>query len=374
MLIIYIVLYVVMGVFLAIAYLTRITGFNNLVIYRKIDNDRILEGETCKISTIIENKKIMPIPFLIMKERMTQGIEYEGEELGKDEIGMVSHVTKYRVGGNSRKVRTYTVKANRGIYSVKDLTVSLADIFAFNMESREFKDALEIIVYPQVISIKNMKFDSTNFSGENTVRRWIQKDDLYIKGIREYTVQDRMKDIHWKSSLKLEKLMVKDYDFTSDTEMMIMFNIQCHKNHWQNVDEGGIENGIKVAASLACQSLKEGIPTGMCTNARIISKENSFVSEIIPANNNYKKILELCARIDYGMGYVFSDYLKLKKNMINKNCTYIIITSYLDDESIKFLKSLSKSKIKIKIIDISKDGSVESMMGIEKIFFRGMKI
>ena len=42
-----------------------------------------------------------------------------------------------------------------------------------------------------------------------TVYKMIHKDPLYIKGIREYNVEDRMKDIHWKSSLKMKKLMVK---------------------------------------------------------------------------------------------------------------------------------------------------------------------
>ncbi|MGG7162866.1 DUF58 domain-containing protein [Clostridium ihumii] len=370
----YILFYLIILLFLLVAYITRTIGFNNLIIRREIDNNRILEGETCKISTIIENKKRFPIAFLILREYMTQGIEYEGEEVKLCDEGRVTHVSKYRVGGRSRKVRTYKIKAKRGAYLIKDLTVEISDVFAMNTETREFKELIELLVYPKVIPLSNINFDVTNFSGDNTVRRWIQKDDLYVRGIREYGVEDRMKDIHWKSSLKMSKLMVKDYDFTAESELVIIFNIQCNKNHWQNIDEESIENGIKIAASLAVKSIGEGISTGFWTNARIISNENEFQQELRPMANNYKRILELCARIHYGMLYSFTDYIKMRANNFERSCTYIIITSYLDDESLQLLKEKSKGGINLKIVDTSKNGDVKNIKGIEKICFKGMKI
>ena len=43
-----------------------------------------------------------------------------------------------------------------------------------------------------------------------------------------------MKDIHWKSSLKMNKLMVKDYDFTSERELVIIVNIEGASNKMSN--------------------------------------------------------------------------------------------------------------------------------------------
>jgi len=122
------------------------------------------------------------------------------------------------------------------------------------------------------------------------------KDTLYVKGIREYNVEDRMKDIHWKSSLKMDKLMVKEYDFTSDRELTIIVNAQCGEPYWGSIQPAIIENGIKVAASLASIAIKEGVATGMWTNCQLVGVDTRISSEVYPDINALKKIMELYNR------------------------------------------------------------------------------
>ena len=282
------------------------------------------------------------------------------------------HLSKYTISWYERKRRIYKLKCNqRGAYVLRDIKVTVGDLFGFSAESSLKEDFLEFLVYPKLININNFQFANTNFQGDNYVKRWIHQDPLYIKGIREYNVEDRMKDIHWKSSLKMDKLMVKEYDFTSDRELTIIVNGQCGEPYWGSIQPGLIENGIKVAASLASNAIKEGVPSGMWTNCQLVGIETKISSEVYPDINAFRKIMELSARMSYSITVKFSDYLRSRITEFSRNSTYVIITPYLDEESVGILSKLKRRGILIKIIDVSLKSTVPYISGIEKIDYKG---
>lgn len=351
---------------------TRKKGFDNLKISRNVDKDRIMPGEEFTITTIIENNKRLPISFLMLSEKMPAAIEFVSESNKFKEGVDLWHLSKYTISWYERKKRIYKLKCNvRGAYILRDIKVTVGDLFGFSVESKSVEDFLEFLVYPKLININNFKFANTNFLGNYNVKRWIFQDPLYIKGIREYNVEDRMKDIHWKSSLKMNKLMVKEYDFTSDRELTIIVNGQCGEPYWSNIQPLILENGIEVAAYLASISIKEGVATGMWTNCRLIGIEAKISDEVNPDINALRKIMELSARMSYGIIADFCDYLRSKITEFNSNSTYVIITPYLDEESIGILSKLKRHGILIKIIDVSLKSTVPYISGIEKIVYKG---
>lgn len=356
-----------------LGYITRTKGFNNLKVFRVVENNRIMEGESFRITTVIENNKYLPIPFLVISEKIPYGITYSGEKLNFKAGNSLWHIGKYSIKWFERKRRTYTlIGINRGTYLIKDMKITIGDIFGFSIDTKEIQDFIEVLVYPRLIPIKKYVFDTTNFNGDNTVIRWIHKDPLYIKGIREYNVEDRMKDIHWKSSLKMNKLMVKDYDYTSERQLILILNVQCHKDYWCNIKSDVIENGIRITASLANKAIKEGIPTGIWTNGRIISYSENLSGEVSPEINSFKKIMEMCARIDYTIRVEFNKYLQNNIQRLDRNCTYVVITPYLDSESRTILSKIRNKGFNIKMIDISNDNSINPIEGIEKLSFKGV--
>ena len=351
---------------------TRQKGFDNLIISRSIDKDRIMPGEEFTLTTTIENNKRLPISFLTLSEKMPMAIEFVSDSNQFKEGTDLWHLSKYTISWYERKRRIYKLKCNhRGAYVLRDINVTVGDLFGFSAETIPKEDFLEFLVYPKLISIENFQFANTNFQGDNYVKRWIHQDPLYIKGIREYNVEDRMKDIHWKSSLKMDKLMVKEYDFTSDRELTIIVNTQCGEPYWASIQPVLIENGIKVAASLASIAIKQGVPSGMWTNSQLVGVETKIPSEVHPDINAFRKIMELSARMSYSVTVKFSDYLRSKISEFNRNSTYVIITPYLDEDSANILSKLKRRGILIKIIDISLKATVPKISGIEKIDYKG---
>ncbi|ERI91806.1 hypothetical protein HMPREF1982_02849 [Clostridiales bacterium oral taxon 876 str. F0540] len=351
---------------------TKKKGFEKLQIRRELGTHRIFEGQFFKIKTIVENNKFLPISFLVLNEVIPDGIEFSKEVMNYKDGSHLCHISRYSIGRHERRKRTYELVAEkRGAYILKDIQVTVGDIFGLSAESAEIENYLEILVYPRVKDLASYKFDTTSFQGNNTVKRWILKDTLYIKGIREYGVEDSMKNIDWKSSLKMDKLMVKDYDTTSDKKIIIILSVQCGEPSWSNIAEEPIESGVRVAVALANKAIKEGFATGFWTNARINSMNENLIGEIAPSLNSFKKIMEMAARIDTAVISELDEYLRIKSNKFNGNDTYIIIAPFLSEKSKSILYSLQKKGFKLKVIDVSENGDIPYISGIEKITYKG---
>lgn len=347
-------------------------GYENLKVYREIKPNRVTVGEEFKITIKVENNKRMPVLFLVVEERIPAELRFLGEvstyKYGNDNW----HICKYVMGKLQRKSRTYTLVGDkRGAYIIKCMNIFIGNILGLNIKSREMDDYIEVLVYPKVKSLGSFRFDVTNFLGDNTVRRWIHKDPLYIKGIREYNVEDRMKDIHWKTSLKANKLMVKDYDYTSEQQMVIILNTQCGDPCCNYIDEELLETSIDIAVALAAKASKEGIPTGIWSNAHLIYCNGNAINEIQPSTGNFNRILEFCTRIYLAVKYELNKYLESRMLYFDKNCTYVLITSYLNEKDIKILNTLVTGGYKIKIIDVSRDNRIKNIKGIDKISYKG---
>lgn len=354
----------IISIIYSIGNYTKNKGFDKLNIYRKVNDDFVTEGEDIKLSIIVENKKKMPIFFMLVKEEMPQ------ELLGRNYV----NTTQYSIGKYQRIKKTYVVPTiHRGVYLLKRMQVIIGDVFGFFTIDKQIEDYVEFLVYPKVINIMKLKFESTSYQGDAIIKRWIYKDPLYIKGIREYNVEDRMKDIHWKSSLKMNKLMVKEYDYTSEREFITIVNVQCDKVYWRYINKKAVDRAIKVSLSISDTAIREGIKVATWTNANIISysDETKDFSKPCGSLNN---VLELFARMDYMPQMKFSEFLKKRIKHFKPNNTYVIVSSFLTEEDENIIFFLRNKGISIKLIDVSNKGNLHEIRGVEKIVYRGEEV
>lgn len=354
--------------FLLIGQYTLERGFNKLFIHRVLEQKGVQEGQEIKIITIIENKKWLPISLVIIKQRMLSDLECSINEYAALAPSGGHRISKYSISWYERLKETYAVKTKkRGTYVAREVEVTIGDVFGFFSRAQKIDDLVEILVYPRVRKLNDFSFQNNSLQGEQTIRRWIHKDPLYIKGIREYNVEDRMKDIHWKSSLKMNKLMVKDYDYTSERAVVVIVNVYSGGTLWIKPDYKAIDLGTELAASLVKDSLDQGIPAGMWTNAQVTSYRERCSTEIPPSLNSFKTVLELGARLCYYHRTSLSKYLSDRAYALDKNTNYILITPFLDEESIKTIMKLKRYGYMVGLIDVSSEQNLPDIQGIEKV-------
>lgn len=355
---------------LALAEITSRKGFDRLSIRRDVAVSSVEEGERLKLSIIIENNKWLPISFLLLSELIPEELGFLEEENMVNSGELNCHTTRLNIRGHERVKTNYIIKTSkRGTYLLRDIRVAIGDAFGLYTNEKEIQNYVELLVYPRLIDLQKLDFNTTSFLGDTIIKRWIYKDPLYIKGIREYNIEDRMKDIHWKSSLKMNKLMVKDYDYTAEMELIIIFNVECGEPFYSSIDDSAIERGIALCATLSKQSIKEGIPVGFWTNSQLVNFGDETKKEIRPSLSSFNHIMELCARIDYTPRLSFNDYLIEKNRDFNKNTTYIIVSAFLNEESIAVMTRFARSGFKLKLIDVSSKSKLPFIGGIENAIY-----
>ncbi len=347
-------------------------GYENLNIVREVNTKMVPIGETFSLTLKVENNKRMPIMFMIVEQKIPEELTFaDGVTYGY--TGNDNwHTSRYAMGKYQRRSRTYTlVGEKRGTYILRALNIRIGDPLGLSIENKELDNWVEVLICPKVKAISSLKFDNTSFLGDNTVRRWIHKDPLYIRGIREYNVEDRMKDISWKASLKVDKLMVKEYDYTSDDQMVLIINVQCGDPYWGYLKSDVVDKSLEVALALASKSLKENIPTGIWSNANMIYCKDTGVLDLLPRRGALEAIVEYCTRMYKVPRQEFSIYLQQRLPYLNQDTTYVIIAYYINDNDKNVIREIVRRGYKLKIIDVSQRGSIEAIKGVEKICYKG---
>lgn len=161
--------------------------------------------------------------------------------------------------GEQRRYRVPIRCYKRGEYDIGPITLRSAYPLGISETERVIaKDRGKLIVYPRVFNITRFPlFPAANMpsSSSEAIAKAGGTEDFF--GTREYRRGDSIRFIHWPSTAKHSKLIVKEFEMRSTSEMTIILNL----NKGASIGEGRectFEYSVKIAASLARFALERG--------------------------------------------------------------------------------------------------------------------
>ena len=105
--------------------------------------------------------------------------------------------------------------------------------------------------------------------GEAPIRRFILDDPCMLKGYREYTGHEPMKQISWMQTAKTGQLMVRQNDFVIDRNVSILINLE-------DAPKAAQEHSLELLRSV-CEELEaQHIPYALFTNGDIVSLDEGL--------------------------------------------------------------------------------------------------
>ncbi len=344
--------------------------------YKRELSKKVLEiGEEFTITTIIENRKILPVTFLQVIEQLPSTLEYKFKMEKTIVKGFYYHTMTFFILPFQRIKRSYKAICNsRGRYVFGEVSLLGGDFLGLNVVSKSFLVNQEIVVLPKKIDIEKEIIPYGDYNGDVSVKRWIIEDPTMVIGIREYTGQEPAKNIHWPLSLKHRELMVKNFDFTYENNSMIILNVECSRPYWLKIEESLIESCISVARGVGEIFYERKIPFGFTTNALIYGFPRGE-NIIYPSSGDLhlSTFLEYLGRISYNVNMplenILRDYLG-KGPFIS---TYVIITPKVLKEYIPYINSLDYELSRIIIISFYPDNLELISPKIMKYFIKGEK-
>ncbi|NLV88287.1 MAG: DUF58 domain-containing protein [Tissierellia bacterium] len=318
-------------------------GFVDLDYYVEL-NKKVYEiGEEIEVSSILENRKLLTVSFMKIKERFSQGFHVS-------ENIYTTFIMPYQ-----RVKRTYKLNpVRRGHFFIKEALLELGDFSGFKSLSKHVELGEEVIVLPKKVDLEKSLVPIGALNGDTSVKRWIIDDPLMTIGIREYTGNEPERFIHWPSSVKYNKLMVKNFDFTTDNTVFIALNVETMKPSWKPVEEDLIEKVISIARAIMEEFEGLKIPYGLACNGYIDQPTNPKNHFYHPGlgQNHLNNFLETLGKITYKLPGFFENTLKEIEKRRGNFTTVVIITPRILDTYIEPINTLSKTVNRLILITL----------------------
>lgn len=267
----------------------------------------------------------------------------------------------------------------RGYYDVGIKSVEIEDFLGIFRLTYKIAEPKYITVYPRIVQLQKFRLKTNFISESQSVLNNTYEDLSTISDIRKYAYGDSLKKIHWKLTSKMNEIMVKNYQSTSETNASIFIDLK--RNNFLPEENIIIEDKLIEAAVAVlhyCLSnwvhvklvyYNEGLIEMEAKNPlqfdelyRVLSKVN-FTQEIdikdilgiyLLDNINKSNVIILTSNMSYDL------YEQIYKT---KLCGYDISLIYVSpeelrnvkdnaaDEALSFLTEIGVSTYKINISD-----------------------
>jgi Uncharacterized conserved protein (some members contain a von Willebrand factor type A (vWA) domain) len=221
---------------LAVPFLLGAKGYEvNLVVQK----DRVVVGEPLPTQVFVKNVRKSPV--------LSGNIDLP---IGD---GIVEVPVPALLGGAvaQKQVDVSTVK--RGIVDVGPPSVTKGDPLGLIRNERTWEDKKRVFIHPLTVTLPST---ATGFvrdlEGNPTVR--LVNDDLAFHAIREYMPGDAQRQVHWKSTAKTGRLMVRQFEETKRSEMLIVLDTRIDSYE----DDEEFELAVSAAASLGLRGIRDG--------------------------------------------------------------------------------------------------------------------
>ncbi len=228
-----------------------------------------------------------------------------------------------RGAGYAKRIRTPC--SRRGCFTVGPLQVESWDPLGLFRLRRRFGKEEQVIVYPATVPLPRLNLFGSHLLGEEALRRQSQQRSSLASSVREYMHGDAMNRIHWPSTARMGKVMVKQFDQGLSTSLWVLLDMGKEVQVGEN-DDTSDELGVTIAASIAQRYLSLNIPVGLSTHG---DKRHLVPPSTSP--NHLQHILESLALVRAEGQTALADALGQVGPYLNRFSTLLVITPSTKD-------------------------------------------
>jgi len=241
-------------------------GLGGLVYERRIAHDRAVWGEPIALDVAVENRKILPVPWLQADDLVTDELVVRERPVERSEqpgIGILR--TRWSLGPWERATRRFTILAeHRGLFRFSGYRLTVADLFGRDTATGASDLPATLLVRPRTVPVRALDIARAPY-GSARRRPGLAEDPALFAGVRPYRPGDPARRIHVRAWARTGRPVSRRYEPPAARAATIVLDIQTIEGpDWRLTWSEGLAEGLAVAAaSLARRLLGEGIATGL---------------------------------------------------------------------------------------------------------------
>ncbi|MCE9574096.1 MAG: DUF58 domain-containing protein [Deltaproteobacteria bacterium] len=212
---------------------------------------RLFAGQPFLMEIAVENGKPSLASFSIEIEDLVGGRPLDKK----------CYFLKIPAGKTQRTSYRHTF-ARRGTYTLDGFRIATKFPFGFFRKSRDIDEPTEVLVYPALVPVVR-PMPRTESAGDARAARLGRRGEFH--GLREWRQGDDRRDVHWKSTARSGRTMVREYEDELMRRVVVCVDNALPAAVRTAVEDGlappeidALERAISVAASLAAAYLDAG--------------------------------------------------------------------------------------------------------------------
>lgn len=270
-----------------------------------------------------------------------------------------------------------TVCVSRGEFRLGGLSLVSGDPFGFFVTPRHIDDSRRLLVYPQIVPVKRFELPAGVTSGGESQRKRSPTVTTNASGVRDYAPGDSINRIHWKSTARKDRLIVKEFEIDPVVDIWLFADFSAQSlvedpAAIQRVEGNGPiiprNSGIPpsteeyvaiVAGSIAQHFINQDRAVGFAAHLPARRSHQPDRSQ-----RQMKDILEALAIARSLSEQSLEQMLQLETKLFSRGTTLIIVTASIDPTWISRAQKLQRRGIKPTIVLID-PGSFNSLLNSE---------
>jgi uncharacterized protein (DUF58 family) len=231
----------------------------------------------------------------------------------------------------TRNWRITTRCRRRGVYTAGPVRITTGDPFGLFRMTRSYGDRQNMLVLPQPEELPYFWAPGAQLPGEGVVHKRTHYVTPNASGIREYHPGDSYNRIHWKSTARLGRLMVKTFEMDPTSNIWIIPDLYGLAQAGQD-DESTEEYAVRIAASIAYKFTETNRMIGL-----MMDGTEKVIMDPVRGGQQYGRILEALA-VAEASGFVpLAELLQEEGRRLGRHTTAVIITPSIDPEWVNAL-------------------------------------
>lgn len=265
----------------------------------------------------------------------------------EDETDMPGEPSRTVVTVPAKSVRNWKVSmrcGRRGVYTAGPLKVTTGDPFGLFRFSKRFGEKRPLIVLPQAEELPYFWAPAAQLAGEGFIRRPTHYVTPNASGVREYHPGDSYNRIHWKSTARLGRLMVKTFEMDPTSNVWVVLDLAEAVQHGEG-DESTEEYGVRIATSIAYKYLQANRMLGL-----MMEGEEAVQLEPARGNHQYSRILEALAVARARGAHPVAQLLQEEARQFGRHTTLVLITASPSEDWVISLEHLARQGTRIAVV------------------------
>lgn len=329
------------------------TGINAVRIARRTRSRRSAVGKLAEESFTVANTGLLPKVWLEVRDQSTLPVH------------RVSQVLNALPPKRQRHWSVRTICRRRGRFRLGPLSLVSGDPLGLFEFKRDLKVSSDIVVYPAMIPIPSFAPPLGQLPGGEAVRQRTHYITTNVSGVRDYAPGDSFNRIHWRSTARTGRLLVKEFELDPTADIWLLPDMHGAVHHelpyeepepqdpWVAIlrgqrrpeielDPSTEEYTVTIAASIAQHFIYKDRTVGMMAYAQ--------TREVQQPDRSYRqltKLLETLAVISAQGEVSLAQILISEGDRLGRGITLVVITPSLDRHWIAAARDVMRRGVRL---------------------------